>query len=226
MKKRIYIYLGLIILSLVGAQAKIHASSHADEQFIRDYFLNFNNLEADFTQTVSSRNNEEVSKGHVWLQRREYSIVSPKFYFDYKSPYIQQLISNSKQYWHYDKDLKQVVIKSLEEIKNNPILMVLLSNTRLDDHFTIETIKAKEHYRFLPLANNPSDNSQFAEDGEVEAIDIYFKNSKISAFSATDITGQVLRFDFSKVKENQVFEQSRFEFTPPQEVDVIDETLR
>lgn len=225
MKKRIFTYLGVIIFSLVGAQAQIHASSQANDQFIRDYFLSFNNLEADFTQTVISRNSEEVSKGHVWLQRREYSIVSPKFYFDYKSPYAQQLISNSKQYWHYDKDLKQVVIKSLEEIKNNPILTILLSNTRLDEHFTIETIKAKEHYRFHPLANNQADNNQVAEGGEVEIIDIYFKNNKISAFSAMDITGQVLRFDFTKVKENQVFEQSRFEFIPPQEVDVIDETL-
>ncbi|NLD08127.1 MAG: outer membrane lipoprotein chaperone LolA [Xanthomonadaceae bacterium] len=188
----------------------------ADETFIRDYFTGFSTLEANFTQTVSNRNSQDVSKGKLWLQKREYSIVSPKFYFDYESPYAQKLISNKTQFWHYDVDLMQVIIKPLDEINNNPVLTILHGNTKLDDHFTIETITDKRHYRFIPKEKKG--------ELEVEEIDIYFsKNGSIASFEARDITGQRLFFEFNKVKENRPFDQARFEFVPPKNVDVIDE---
>lgn len=209
------------------------AITFADQKFVVDYFKNFHTLEANFTQEIITKDRSDTTSGHLIIEKSPLTITktdgenvptkgaaakisNPKFIFDYKEPYQQILVSNGQQFWFYDVDLMQVIIKPLKDVVNNPVLKILLSDTALDENFDIKTVRDKREYLLTPKVT----------EGEMEITDIQviFANRKIYSFKVEDITGQEISFVMKSVVENRAVDTAVFDFNIPKDVDIIDET--
>lgn len=205
----------------------------ADQRFIVDYFKNFQTLEANFTQEIITKDREDTTSGTLIIDKGSVEGIStdsakgsvkqgakgvqnPKFLFDYTKPYHQTLVSNGVKFWFYDVDLMQVIIKPVDEVINNPVLQILLSNQLLSDNFDIKTVRDRREYLLTPKIAN--------SDMEITDIQVIFANRKIYSFKVQDVTGQTVSFVVKRVVENSEVDSSLFDFKIPADVDVIDET--
>ncbi|GGZ87064.1 outer-membrane lipoprotein carrier protein [Ignatzschineria indica] len=205
----------------------------ANQKFIVDYFQDLETLEANFTQEIITKDRVDTTTGELIVEKNNRALTekeqqlsskkdqkaqtsSPKFLFDYQKPYQQILISNGKKFWFYDVDLMQVIIKPLSEVLNNPVLQILLSSDPLDQYFDIKTVRDRREYLLTPKMGH--------SDLEVKDIQVIFANRKIYSFNVEDVTGQKISFVMKRVQENREIPASRFDFTIPADVDVIDET--
>ncbi len=223
-----------ILRSIVLTIVMIYpTTTFANQQFIVDYFKNFQTLEANFTQEISTKDRKDTTSGELIIekgsvesfidsstkgtsQQGKMGAQNPKFLFDYTKPYHQILVSNGVKFWFYDVDLMQVIIKPIQEVINNPVLQILLSNEALSDNFNIQTVRDRREYLLTPkFVNN---------DMEITDIQVIFANRKIYSFKVQDMTGQTISFVVKSVVENRAVDASRFEFQMPAGVDVIDET--
>ncbi len=205
----------------------------ADQRFIVDYFKNFQTLEANFTQEISTKDRQDTTSGQLIIEKNISSKdgvnvenggskaqrekgASPRFLFDYTKPYHQVLVSNGKQFWFYDVDLMQVIIKPIKEVINNPVLQILLSDQSLDQNFDIKTVRDRREYLLTPKVQ---DNEM-----QINDIQVIFANRKIYSFKVEDVTGQTVSFVMKSVVENKPVDAEKFDFKVPADVDVIDET--
>lgn len=207
--------------------------SFADQQFVIDYFKNFQTLEANFTQEVITKDRKDTTSGQLIIDKKldresagngttqgnqgnSGKNKGPQFLFDYTKPYHQMLISNGSQFWFYDVDLMQVIIKPIKDVIENPVLQILLSDQSLDKNFDIKTVRDRREYLLTPKMQN--------SDLQITDIQVIFANRKIYSFKVEDITGQTISFVVRRVEENKTIDPSVFDFKIPQGVDVIDET--
>lgn len=187
----------------------------ADEHFITQYFKGFDALEAEFTQVITNKRQEERSSGDLYLQKRSMHQLNPKFFFDYQAPFPQQLISNGKQMWDYDVDLMQVVIRSTETLADNPLLVILLGEEELTDFFTIKVRKDRRHYELIP--------KERGEGITLDKVAVYFEGGVLKGFTAIESSGQQIELHLTNIKQNPIFDSKIFEFVLPKGVDLIDE---
>ncbi len=198
--------------------AFLPAITFADQSFIVDYFKNFQTLEANFSQEISTKDREDTTSGYLIIEKSasDQKVENPRFVFDYTKPYQQTLVSNGQQFWFYDVDLMQVVIKPLKDVVNNPVLKILLTDEPLSDNFNITEVRSKRDYLLTP--------KKISTDMDVTDIQVNFANNKIHSFKVKDVTGQTVSFVMKNVVENKPVKASVFDFKIPEDVDVIDET--
>lgn len=198
--------------------------SLADERFIVDYFKNFQTLEANFTQEITTKEKTDKTAGHLIIEKSDpnqpQSSVKaedqPRFIFDYTEPYHQILVSNGHKFWFYDVDLMQVIIKPVQSVLENPVLQILLSDQPLTANFDIKTVRDRREYLLTP--------KHTYNDLAINDIQVIFANRKIYSFKVEDVTGQTISFVMKRVVENKPVDASLFDFKVPQDVDVIDES--
>ncbi|WP_026878203.1 outer membrane lipoprotein chaperone LolA [Ignatzschineria larvae DSM 13226] len=218
-KKRCLLALSSFIFMILTSQLSL-----ADERFIVDYFKNFQTLEANFTQEITTKEKTDKTAGHLIIEKSadtdtETSTKAadqPRFIFDYTEPYHQILVSNGQKFWFYDVDLMQVIIKPVQSVLENPVLQILLSDQPLTANFDIKTVRDRREYLLTP--------KQSYNDLQINDIQVVFANRKIYSFKVEDVTGQTISFVMKKVVENKPVDANLFDFKVPQDVDVIDES--
>lgn len=187
-----------------------------------DHFMSaVSSLQASFQQTVYSENGaikQEVS-GDFYMQR------PGKFRWDYTRPYEQVIVADGEKLWIYDKDLDQVTVRLQKQAIGDTPALLLGGKVDLTRNFTISE----------PAAMNPEQNTApegihwvlltpHQEESGFLALRIAFRGNRIAVMELDDNFGQKTVLEFSEVKENTPVEPGLFRFTPPQGVDLVDNT--
>ena len=182
------------------------------------YFRTTEDLHAAFTQTVYAHRGEEKSSGEVWLAR------PGKFYWDYRRPDRQKIISDGKTVYHYDLDLEQISVRARDELVGDVAIQVLSGELSLDRAFTVSE---------RPLAKSPTMLQPYGKDGRIyhltpkntqegyDAIWITMQKGNLSAIMMDGGRGQQTMIVFRNLRRNTGIPASRFRFTPPPGVDVV-----
>ena len=182
------------------------------------YFRDTRDLHAAFTQTVYSHRGEETSSGEVWLAR------PGKFYWDYRRPDRQKIISDGKAVYHYDLDLEQISVRSREELVGAVAVQVLSGEIAIDEAFVIgETSRDKI----------PGVLQGYGENGRIyrltpkneregyDAVWVVIEKGNLGAIMVDGGSGQQTVIVFNDLQRNAGIPAARFVFTPPQGVDVV-----
>ena len=176
------------------------------------FYQSTQSLQAGFEQTV--RNSRgiiiEQSIGSLILSRPD------KFILEYTEPAEQKYISNGKTIWIYDVELEQVNIKHIDEgIGDSPALL-LSSNANIYNHYEVSDVKFG-HSDGLDwvqlLAREP--------EMTFEKVLLAFKGKILMQMIMHDSFGQITDLKFSKIEINKPFANRKFNFVPPDDVDVI-----
>lgn len=190
------------------AISPVHAGAAIDR--LHAFFKEVHSLQGDFSQTTFDQHNQirERAQGSFALQR------PGKFHWDYKSPYHQLIVANSKKVWLYDSELEQVTVKRLDEAVGNTPAQLLSSGDSLESSFTITEIGAVDDLQWVELTPREKNTS-------FERIRLGFDQRNLRIMELMDNFGHTTRLEFSHLQRNPRLAASLFEFTPPPGVDVV-----
>lgn len=206
----------LIILSLVcsSIQAAEVASADATKKLIA--FLNgIQSMEATFEQWVmdAKQNALQHVKGDMWIQR------PGQFRWDTEDPYPQQIVSDGKVLWIYDRDLEQATKKSLDtQVGNTPALLLSGDPARISENFNISA------YHFEDTGEWRFDLRPSQDDAMFELLRVHFYQEKLRDMYLEDSLGQTTRIEFKTKQKNKPIPEKVFSLELDETVDIIEES--
>lgn len=209
------IFIGLFFIFSSSAFASATTGSVDAATSLEKILANIQTLQANFSETISS--------GHHVNQRLfgTFLLKKPgKFFWQTKRPIHQDIISDGKHLWIYDKDLEQILIKSLE--KNVGTTPVLLLNGQINAK---EGAILKDYQVKMGTSNNGNRLYTLIPKQKLlyHYIQMSFNGNVLTHMRFEDNLGQFTDFTFTQVKLNKPMSNLPFVFTPPTGIDVINE---
>jgi outer membrane lipoprotein carrier protein len=153
-------------------------------------------------------NTIQESSGTLWIERPN------KFRWDYDVPFKQQIVSDGKTIWVYDKELQQVTVRALTGGLGDTPAVLLAGRGRLEEKFTIKSLDKQGSLAWAQLIPK-------SKDGGFEDIRLGFEQGQLRILEMIDGFGQTTRVTLRDAKENLRIEASTFIFIPPKGVDVV-----
>lgn len=188
------------------------ADAGSGTQALKRFFKDVHSMKANFVQTVQSEDfrKSETSRGKLLMSRPGH------FRWDYKTPYLQQIIADGSKLWIFDIDLDQVIEKSLKKAIGNTPAALLSGSADLSDQFIIADDKSRDdNLDWVSL--KPKD-----EDAGFQLLRLGF-DGDLRQMILIDAFGQETRIQFDQLQRNPKIDPAVFQFTPPPGVDVLAE---
>lgn len=180
-----------------------------------DHFLDgLETYSAAFQQQLFNESGEELEKslGVFYLRR------PGMFHWAYYQPYSQMIISNGITLWIYEEDLEQVIIRNMGESLGESPAAILGGNVKIADHYLVIDMGATEGIDWMELT--PRD-----VDSQYNSIRLGFEGNHLKKMLLFDNLGQENLITFLDTKRNTKLNIELFDFTPPADVDIIDERV-
>jgi len=202
----------LLAAALAAAGTVPAAAPAADSPAatLQKYLDGLSSFEAQFhQQVVDSRGRPaEESSGRLYLLKPD------RFRWDYANPAAQQIVSDGRNLWHYDEDLEQVMVKSLDESLSTTPALLLAGRQNVTEGYEVTEQDSRDGLQWIGLAPR-------RDDTDFRSLALGFARGTLKAMELQDKLGQRTRIDFKAVKRNPRLDSSLFVFTPPPGVDVI-----
>lgn len=198
-------FLHLLIFLVFGTTCFANPASALEKEL-----RNIHSVTANFTQTVTNPKStiKQVTQGNTaWEQPNQ-------FIWHVKTPVNQLIMSNGKQLWLYQADLKQVTQQKLSHSLNNtPLQVITQPHPHLVSQFLIHEGVNKNATVFTLIPKN--DQSQF------KTVTLTFFNHMLTHMTLINSLNQTVSIDFSNIKTQVHFPKNTFEFKTPKGVDVV-----
>lgn len=211
LKKIIFFLCAILFCALAHAQSASAALTHL--------LLNTHTMQADFTQIIKYDKASVMhqSQGRMALER------PGKFRWEIVKPNNQLIIANGSRLWIYDPDLEQVTIRSFSKAAGQtPALLLSDSNLTLEKDFSIKQVAGASQIAGTEVFRlTPKDKENL-----FVSITLTFIQKQIREMQLADHLGHVTVVAFKNVKLGLTLPATLFTFTPPPQVDVIDETKK
>lgn len=175
---------------------------------------NMHGMQASFTQSILDKNGKvmQTNSGRMALHRPN------QFRWEVIKPIRQLIVTNGKQLWIYDPDLEQVTIRKLVKAAGEtPAMLLSDENLALTHEFSVKPLKKINSVQWFLLV--PKDKGSV-----ISQLKLGFKENQIQGMQIEDHLGHLTQIEFSQVKFNKPIATSLFNFKPPANVDVINET--
>lgn len=165
---------------------------------------------AGFVQTLYDESQEPVqrSEGVAWLKR------PGLFRWEYREPYTQVIVADGERLWIYDADLEQVTVRDTRQALATAPIMLLSGSAPLEDQFDMRELGEREGLHWVELRPK-------VDDSDFERIFLGLDERTLQVMELRDRFDQATQIRFHHVELDPGIEASKFEFTPPEGVDVI-----
>ncbi len=200
------------MLLTLGITASPIAAGDSVQQLKR-FLGEINAYSAEFDQVVLDENLRQIDEASGTL-----TILRPgRFRWDYFPPAEQQIIGDGERVWIYDLELRQVIVRD-QQASLGQTPAILLAGSKLNSgQYTLEDRGQQGKVSWVRLIPR-------AESSGFDDIQVGFIDSILSVMVLVDGLGQTTRINFNNGVENPSLPEAQFSFTPPEDVDVIDET--
>ena len=209
LKPYVYWLTGFLILVLALVQS-VKASPGLDS--LNYFFEEIMSFEAEFGQVILDESLTELDRGQgkVWVERPR------MFRWNYEYPDLQEIVGDGTRVWIYDIDLEQVSVHPQDEAIGRSPAVLLSGSQGLEENFSVIDIGRQGPYDWINLV-------ALDEENEFREIRIGFEDNRLRLMELVDHLEQRTRIVFHEMNENIEIPDSRFQFVPPEGVDVIDE---
>jgi outer membrane lipoprotein carrier protein len=165
-----------------------------------------------FRQIVAAkgRGAPQISTGTFAFQR------PGRFRWVYEQPYEQVIVGDGGKLWIYDRDLNQVIVRSLDAALGGSPAALLAGDNALEQHFTIVDAGARDGIEYIDARPKTPDTG-------FERVRIGFRDNLPRRMELTDTFGNVTTLDFGGFERNAPLDASLFRFVPPKGADVVGE---
>jgi len=210
---RFVLFLGLIGLSFMTPNFAAEADVDANIDglaLLENFVLNIQTLRGRFEQSLIDADNQlvEESSGTLEIQR------PGQFRWVYSEPYEQILLADGLNVWSYDVDLAQVTVKPQAEVlRNTPAALLGGSPDALEQ---FEYLGSFTDRGTVWIRLRPKDR----QNG-FHKIELGFNDGELTRMLFSDNLEQTTLIALFDVVLNQDIEADRFQFNPPQGVDIV-----
>ena len=201
----------LLIFTLFLFSNALYAEQSA-KQTLQTFLSKLNQMSGEFTQLIVSEQGKTIRSSTGIFKIKKPGM----FDWQYKEPYIQQIVSNGQKIWIHDEDLEQVSIRQVSESINSSPLSIFVSDTPIENIFVIENQPFSDDADWIRLT--PKE-----EESSFKHIDIGFKKNTLYKMVLQDNFGQTTRLLFAQIAKNTPISADDFEFKVPEGADVFEE---
>ena len=211
MRKLAVALLGASLLLSLNAQAR--ESNVPDSGELVDFLAGFRTLRSDFEQLTYDQNGRQLqnSRGSLVIQR------PGRFRWDYRLPYEQLIIADGERVWFYDVDLEQVTVKPQAQALGDTPGELLSRGGALAENFDVQFAYVRHGMNWYSLEPK-------RRDATFERLSLGMEDGLLRRMELLDSFGQLTEFYFDQMEVDVTIDPALFQFTPPADVDVIDET--
>ncbi len=181
-------------------------------EMLDNFLQDLHSLQAKFEQTLYDESGDVLEKtsGEMYMQRPN------KFRWIYQIPYNQLIVADGKKVWIYDSDLEQVTSKHINDALGKTPAFLLNRPEAVEKDFRVTQLPSKTVVTRLHLV--PKDT-----EAQFESININLYKKILLSFELMDNFGQITYIKFRHLVRNKKLNPNLFIFTPPADVDIIED---
>jgi len=182
---------------------------------LKNFTNDISSVKGEFSQQllkINDRKSEyvDVSSG-VFLFRKPNKLI-----WNYQRPYSQILQTDGNKLYIYDRDLRQVTIKTLGDELNSSPLGIIFSSNFSSKKLILKNGGCKDDLAWIEiLPKNKGIDNNF------DYIAIGLHNSLPKIMKLRDLFGQVSLLKFKKIIKNPVLSTRALQFLLPKNVDIF-----
>lgn len=209
-KVRSFFLIGLLSTVTCAAAAPDEAADMNGKELIEHFVNDVRSMSGRFEQSLVDASDEitETSSG-------TFEILRPgRFRWSYTEPYEQILVADGMNVWSYDMDLAQVTVKPQAEVLGSTPASLLGGSDRVLDDFDLVGSDRDRGTTWVRL--RPDDS-----EGSFNMVELGFTDGILSRMILSDTLEQTTLVAFFDVKLNDEIDPAHFQFTPPDDVDVV-----
>ncbi len=210
---RILLLLSLLGLSFLSPGLAAEADDNAiseGQALVEGFVHDIQTLRGRFEQSLVDVDNELIDESSGTLEIRR----PGQFRWVYTEPYEQILVADGLNVWSYDVDLMQVTVKPQAEVLSNTPALLLGGSPDALEQF--EYIGSFNDRGTVWVQLRPKDT----ESG-FNRIELGFSDGELSRMMFSDNLEQTTLIALFDVLLNQDIEADRFQFNPPEGVDIV-----
>ena len=173
-------------------------------------------LEADCIQETFNKTVEKkfIFKGSLYVKKPD------KLRMEIKEPEIQLIVANGQTLWIYLPDNKQAVKEKLDlSNKSKTALTILTGMAKLNRDFEITMEQGFEKIRSYVLGLIPKDKKSMIKKMKLDVDKNDFSFQKVTV---EDSFSNWTSYELKNVKINSGISDSKFDFNPPDGVEVVE----
>ena len=210
---RFVLFLGLLGLAFMAPNFAAEADVDANIDglaLLENFVLNIQTLRGRFEQSLVDADNQlvEESSGTLEIQR------PGQFRWVYAEPYEQILLADGLTVWSYDVDLAQLTVKPQAEVlRHTPAALLGGSPDALEQ---FEYLGSFTDRGTVWIRLRPKDR----QNG-FHKIELGFNDGELTRMLFSDNLEQTTLIALFDVVLNQGIEADRFQFNPPEGVDIV-----
>ena len=171
-------------------------------------------LRAGFEQALWNSEGQliEAASGTLQLKRPN------RFLWSYREPFEQLVVADGANLWIYDVELGQATVSPLDEPASATPAMLLSGDQAVREGFEVLESFGAGEIDWVRLAPR-------LEGTDFSTVLIGFRAGELAGLELVDGLDQVTEIQFGEVEVNPAIPDDAFDFSPPEEVDVIGEPL-
>jgi len=191
---------------------------------VDDHYNHLRSLQADFTEIYRGDGAERIESGTLWLKKPR------KMRWEYRSPKEKLFVSDGQAVWFYlpaERQLRKTTLRKLDDLRSP--LAFLLGKTKLENELR-GLSKVVDQSPLSPentlLRGVPQGVVSQSTVGQANEVQLEITPSdQIVRIVLMEADGATTEFRFSGWKENLELGDSRFQFTPPPGVEIVEGQL-
>ena len=199
------------LLSLLAFPFLANAAGPAAPNPLEAFLEGLETFAADFEQRLTDENGAEleISRGRLRLRR------PAMFFWSYREPYAQTIVSDGATLWIHDEDLAQLIIKDAPDSVADAPALLFSGDEDLAEHYEMVERQGDGGLRWLALT--PKDPEvQYSE------LRLAFSAGALRGLTLADSLGQTTLILLRETERNPPLAPELFRLSPPEGVELID----
>lgn len=183
-----------------------------DSQVLQDKLATLKSFKAQFKQNVTDGEGQIIMQGTGTLALQQPMMIR----WQQTNPDDTLFVSNGNKTYYFDSFAEQVTIMKTSSLIDSTPFVLLTSKDPVQ----------WEKYSVLATDSGFSVTPNKGVESQVEQLDISFEGATaaLAKLVVTDNSGQYSAFTFSDVQLNTLLDKTLFEFTPPEGVEIDDQS--
>ncbi|KTF10571.1 outer membrane lipoprotein chaperone LolA [Pseudoalteromonas sp. H103] len=183
-----------------------------DSQALQDKLATLRSFKAQFSQNVTDSQGQAVMQGEGTIALKQPMMIR----WQQTNPDDTLFVSNGDKTYYFDSFAEQVTIMDTHSlIDSTPFILLTSKDPAQWEKYSVQATNSG-----FSVTPNKGVESQ------VEQLDITFAGNEqgLAKLIVTDNSGQLSSFSFSDAQVNTELDTSTFEFTPPEGVEIDDQS--
>ena len=183
-----------------------------DSQALQDHLASLKSFKAQFAQKVTDKQGQAVMQGEGTIALQQPMMIR----WQQTNPDDTLFVSNGDKTYYFDSFAEQVTIMQTSSLIDSTPFVLLTSKDPAQ----------WEKYSVLATNSGFSVTPNKGVESQVEQLDITFAGNEqgLAKLVVTDNSGQLSSFTFNDAQVNTPLDKSTFEFTPPEGVEIDDQS--